>query len=290
MSRLYNLFAILALLSGGTLSAQMPNAELYLIKVQKKKDSLLAAKLFSISPQSGYNNQPSFSLDAKSLYFSSAPKGGITEVWLHEPGKNKNRLLGKRSISAYSPREVFAGELYVVCVEKDSTQRIHCLNTLNGGDEKVLEPDSVGYYSFLNRDTLVYYKLTEPHSLYVYALSQKKERWLCDRPARSFQALDRHRLLYALKDSSQTSILIYDFALHKAASYAQAPAGAENFQWHPLLGLLSSEASRILQWQEKEKRWKTLFELSPFGLKFISRFQLSPDTKHLALVQVLPDK
>lgn len=237
-----------------------------------------------ISAQEGYNNQPSFSLDEKRLYFSSATLNGQSDIWYYDFRSKKTLLLAPTTISEYSPQEVKAGLLYAVCVEADSSQKIHAIDVISGKERAVLTPDSVGYYNMLNADSLVYFKLTEPQSLRVYSISKEKESWLGDHPGRSFRTVNRHQLIYILKDSLSNDIMLYDFALQKARVLATCPPASEDLFWHPRLGLLRSEKSQILQWQEKAESWKCIVDLKHLGLSGISRFVFDQKLKQLVLV------
>lgn len=264
--------------------SQLPACDLYLLRLRMVKDSLVAEKSITISAQKGYNNQPSFSLDEKRLYFSSAALNGQSDIWYYGLKSKKTLPLASTAISEYSPQEVQSGLIYAVCVEADSSQKIHAIDALSGKERAVLTPDSVGYYSMLNADSLAYFKLTEPQSLRVYSISQEKESWLGDHPGRSFRTVNRHQLIYVLKDSLNNSIMLYDFALQKARVLATCPPASEDLFWHPRLGLLRSEKSQILQWQEKNKTWKTLLDLKDMGLKGITRFVFDRNLKQLVLV------
>lgn len=277
-------FVVLFIYSLQAVFAQLPKTDLYLIKLQKNGDSLFPAKATSISPQAGYNNQPSFSLDESCIYYSSAGTNTATEIWRYTLRKKKNQQLTFTALSEYSPREIKPGLLSAVTVEADSSQRIHYIDAASGTHIWVLEPDSVGYYSFLNEDSLVFYKLTDPHSLRLYRISNQTETWLGNQPARGFIAINRHALLYALKDSVRNELLLYDFGLHKASTITFCPPESEDYFWHPELGLLRSEKSQVLQWNIITSRWRILFDFSSHGIKDITRFALDKNLNYLVLV------
>jgi hypothetical protein len=70
-----------------------------------------------------------------------------------------------------------------VVVEKDSAQRVWQFN-MDGTFKTIVHEgtDSIGYHTWLNADTLMYYKLTEPHSLRVLDLKTNKDVWICNQP------------------------------------------------------------------------------------------------------------
>lgn len=283
MKRL-RVFIVLFLGTASCTFAQMPVTDIHFIKLRKEGDSLLATKCMSISPQTGYNNQPSFSLDEKSIYFSSSGNSKQTEIWCFDLRKKKTRQVTYSAISEYSPQEIQAGYIHAVTVEADSSQKIHLVDATTGLHQQVLNIDSVGYYCFLNQDSLVYYKLTEPHSLRLYSISGNSEVWLGDLPARGFKAINRHALIYALKDSGHFEIMIYDFALQKAKTVTFCSTESEDYFWHSELGILRSEKSKIYRWNTRYSSWDPLLDLSSFGIKTITRFAFDKNLKHLVVI------
>jgi len=267
--------------------AQMPDTEIWLVTLKKEKDSLIPGKVLNLSQHKGYDNQPSFSLDGKSLYYVSSDSTQQTDIINYNLRSGKKQNISKSVLSEYSPQEIKPGLLYSVVVEKDSSQTIHEINALTGVHQKVLEPDSVGYYCFLNADTIVYYKLTEPHSLRTYVLSTKKENWLGNSPTRGFKPLNAYTLVYSLKDSTKTEVFQYNFRLQKAKLLCTYIGAGEDLFWHPKLGLLRSEGTRIFQFQEKTSKWVLFFDLSKFGLHRLTRFALDAELKHLVLIDNL---
>jgi hypothetical protein len=158
---------------------------------------------------------------------------------------------------------------------------------LTGMDEKKITIDSVGYFNFLNEDTLIYYKLTAPHSLRYYVLNNGEDRWLADSPVRTFKTINRHQLIYGLKDSTQVIFYVYDFLLHKAREYARYPSLNEDILWHAQLGLLKSEGNKLLRFDEASGKWLVLYDLTGFGIKKITRFHLDAKNKYLVIVNNL---
>jgi len=97
--------------------------------------------------------------------------------------------LTKSQVSEYSPTIIPNGIGFSsVLVEKDSAQRLWLFN-LNGTFNSIVheKTDSIGYHTWLNTDTLLYYKLSEPHSLHVLDLKSNKDVWICNHPTRAFK-------------------------------------------------------------------------------------------------------
>jgi hypothetical protein len=61
----------------------------------------------------------------------------------------------------------------------------------------------------------------------------------------------------------------------------------EDFIWHPKLGLIKSEGSDLMNYNEKTNTWDILFSFTNLGIKKITRFVFDSKTKQLAIVSNL---
>lgn len=270
------------------LVAQLIDSDVWLFKIEKNKNIQTLTNPLNITNRKGYDNQPSFSNDDKKIFYVSIREDKQADIYYYDLKRKKNIQFTKTLESEYSPSESqHENEISSVIVEKDSSQRIHFLNLLTGSDENKFEFDSVGYYTFLNKDTVVYYKLTEPHSLRYFIKKTKEDKWLGDYPIRTFKAINRHTLIYGLKDSLKVIFYTYNFLLHKAKKYAQFNTKNEDITWQAPYGLIKSEAAILFRFDELKQDWVIFFDLSEFGIKKITRFTFDSKNKYLVIVNNL---
>ena len=270
------------------LMAQLPNSDLWLFSIKPSKENIELKNPLNINNREGYDNQPSFSEDGKKLFYVSIKEDKQSDIYFYDIKKKQNIRFTNTTESEYSPTQSPNSELIsTVIVEKDSAQRIHLLNGKSAHDDGKFEMDSVGYFSYLNTDTLVYYKLTDPHTLKVFIKSNQTDFLICQSPIRGFKAINRHCLLYGIKDSLFTTYFKYDFLLGRAYRYAQSSAQSEDLVWHPIFGLLISDKANILKYIPETSSWQVLFDLSPFGIKKITRFAFDNKTNYLVVVNNL---
>lgn len=281
MKLLYSLF-LLPLLA----LAQMPESDVWLFQLKSVKGSVLPLVVSgnNITGRAGYDNQPCFTPDGKKVIYSSA-RDNRNDLFVFHTGKKTTAPLHLTPESEFSPT-VWNGYLYSVVVEKDSSQTIHQLAVTTGTTVNVLPPDSVGYYQWLNNDTLLYYKLTAPHSLWAYSLKSRSEWCLAQQPIRTFRALNRTQFIYGIKDSSAVVFLQYNFLLHKAKIITRCEGAGEDFALHPQLGIVRAEGSRLLYYSSAEGKWEEWCDLGSFGVKKISRIVFSNDGKQLAISEL----
>jgi hypothetical protein len=281
---------IIALIFIPTLfQAQLPDTDIWLFKLERDKEQRPVLKEGrNLTQRKGYDNQPNFSKDGKSMYFTSIREDGQADIYTCQLKSGKINALTKTLESEYSPTLYEDGRLLSsVVVEKDSSQFIHLIEGLTGLSVGKLPIDSVGYCTFVNEDTLAYFKLTEPQSLRYYVRSSGEDRLLCTNPIRSLIRMNRHALLFGQKDSLGTTYYQYDFFLRKAVKICRTEAQGEDIIWDQELGLLRSDKSKILRYDRLTGGWETLYDLSLFGIHQLGRFRLDLTRHQLLVVQVL---
>lgn len=281
---------IISLFFAGTILAQLPETDIWLFKIQKKDTIYSYTNPLNITHRIGYDNQPTFSTDAKSILYVVIDSSKQSDIYQYNISKKVSVNITKSEVSEYSPTILPNGLGFsCVVVEKDSAQRLWNFN-LDGNFNSVahLDTDSIGYHSWLNNDTLLYYKLTNPHSLRVLNVKTNEDHWLCDNPSRAFKRIsNRSEFIYAIKDSAQTEFRIYNPTLRESKFYAAYPSASEDFIWHAELGLIKSENADLLRYNEQTKKWEVLFSFSDLGIKKITRFVFDSKTKQLTLVSNL---
>ena len=177
----------------------------------------------------------------------------------------------------------------VLHVTLDSIQAVKLLDlkTFTITNSNFSSFDSAGYYHFLNADTVLYYKLTEPHTLRYFVNSTKEDGFLGEHPCRTFKTVNRHSFMFGVKDSSSTRYFLYDVRLQKASLYASINSVNEDLIWHPIHGLLVSHQATILKYDPLQQKWDVLYDLSTFGIKKITRFCFDKKNKYLVVVNNL---
>ena len=269
---------------------QMPETDIWLFKIEKKDGKYLYTNSLNITHRAGYDNQPTFSLDGKSILYVLIDSTKQADIYQYSISKKTTINITKSQVSEYSPTIIPDGLGFSsVVVEKDSAQRVWQFN-LDGTFKTIVHEgtDSIGYHTWLGADTLMYYKLTEPHSLRVLDLKTNKDVWICNQPTRAFKKIgNSSRFIYGIKDSTSTQFRIYNPALRESSLYATYPSVNEDFIWHPELGLIKSEGFDLLRYTEQTKTWDVLFSFSSLGIKKITRFVFDSKTKQLAIVSNL---
>ncbi len=267
----------------------MPETDLWLAELDTKFPGKIKT-IVNITNRPGYDNQPSFSKNGKLIYFTSIHQDKQADVYACAVKSKKITQLTKTKESEYSPNETpFGNSMSVVAVLQDSSQVIQLLDlkTFTVINSPFSKFDSVGYYHFINTDTVLYYKLTNPHSLRCYSAKKNEGGFLGEHPCRTFKAVNRYTFMFGVKDSSSTRFFLYDVRLQKANLYASINSVNEDMIWHPIHGLLVSHQATILKYDLLQQKWSVLYDLSLFGIKKITRFCFDQTNKYLVVVNNL---
>jgi hypothetical protein len=212
------------------------------------------------------------------------------DIYQYNINRKQAINITKSDVSEYSPTILPNGLGFsAVVVEKDSAQRVWKFN-LDGTFNSIAHngTDAVGYHTWLNNDSLLYYKLTNPHSLRVLNLKTNEDVWICNNPCRAFKKIgNSSQFIYAIKDSASVVFRIYNPALRESKIYTTYPSANEDFIWHSEFGLIKSENADLMRYNEQTKTWGILFSFSNLGIKKITRFVFDSKTKQLAIVSNL---
>ena len=285
MSKLFKIL-FFVVLSAAEVSAQLPETDLWLFKLKTEDKKLILGEGKNITSRNGYDNQPSFTPNNKSVLYVSIREDNQADVYCYDIGKGLSFQLTKTKESEYSPNYTPDGKsISCVVVEADSTQRLWLYN-LDGTVKKCYNDgiDSIGYYSWLSNDTLLYYKLTELHSLRMYIETGKADKWICNSPSRAFKKLKGNDFIYGIKDSLQIQYRVYNPVIRRSDEFALHKSKSEDFVWNETLGLIKSEGAQILRYDVAAKTWNVLFDFSSLGIKKVTRFAFDYKNKNIVIV------
>lgn len=272
--------------SSSALMAQLPETDLWLFKLKSEKWQLLLDEGKNITSRKGYDNQPYFTPDDKFVLYVSIREDNQADVYSYNISKKISTQITKTKESEYSPCYTPDNKfISCVTVEADSTQLLW-LYSIDGSRHVCYNTsiDSIGYYLFLAPDTLIYYKLTEPHSLRLYNHNTKEDKWFCDNPSRSFKKMSGNLFMYAIKDSLKIQYRIYNAILKRSDLYAVHESNNEDFVWNNQLGLIKPDGAKLLRYDSQSRVWIVLFDFSKFGIQKITRFAFDKKNKYLVVV------
>ena len=286
LPKLRNLW--MAWLLAGSLQplAAQAGTDVYLAALSRKGATLRVGPPVNLTARPGYDNQPSFSPDGSSVYYSSA-REGQTDIYRYDLGPGRSQPVTATPESEYSPTVMpDPRRLSVIRVERDSTQRLWSFALDGSAPRLVLDSiKPVGYHVWLNADTLFLFVLGTPATLRRAELGQGTAEILARDIGRTLLGIPgRHAISYVQRDSTGGWIRSLDPVTGAGENIARLPEGNEFYAWTPQGDLLSARGNRLLRWAAAPQAWETVREFTEPGLQKITRLAVSPRGDRIALV------
>jgi len=293
------IFSFLFLISVSFASfAQNMNTDIYLVDFNYDK-GFSFSNLRNITKQKGYDNQPWFSPDGKSVYYTSMTADSTTDIFRYELKTGKfSRITRTEGTSEYSPQWTPDGKnISVVRVEEDGfTQRIWTFD-MNGKKARNPYPwlDSVGYYQWANDTMLTAFILgpNDEHTLRLVDIKHKTETVIGKKVGRSFHFCVEQecgnplsvRFLQKNK-ANEMMIYLYNFITKEVYEQFSPLEKSQDIVQYGNLRYFMSDGTKLYSYWGAAKfaHWSEVKEFSFPGITGITRLAVSADKKTLAFV------
>ena len=271
-----------------SLAAQAPGTDIYVASLNGKGSALKVGAVVNVTARAGYDNQPFFSPDGRSLFFTSG-RDGQTDIYRYNFASRAVTPVTTTPESEYSPTVMPGGKaLSVIRVERDSTQRLWAFPFEGGSPHLVLDSiKPVGYHVWLNRDTVFVFVLGTPATLRRAELKRGSAEILARDIGRTLLLVPgTRRVSYVQRDSSGGWIRTIDPVSGDGENVARLPEGTEFYTWTPGGDLLSTRGNALLRWDQSSASWATVAEFKEPGLQRMTRLAVSSKGDLIALVGV----
>lgn len=271
-------------------TAALPQYNLYLTDLS---DNLIVSNTIKINKTPTYINQPAFSADGKSLFFTleQAKDATVqTDIGFYSITEKQQQLLSKTALSEYSPTLLPDGSgLSVVVVEADQTQRLWKVDWQGHSSLLKAEPKGVGYHAWGPDQDLLLFILGDKEDNHTVRYLDKNGK-LTTLATGVGRALSwqpgTQKGYYTEAKQQQLYLSFYDVKTKTTTQTELAlPAGGQDLVWWSADTLLVSAGTKIYQWQATGTQgWTLWLDLSKDCGTEISRFALNKERSQLAFV------
>ena len=279
----------LLLLAAAPLAAQAPpGTDIYLMSLTREGSALSVGKPVNITARPGYDNQPHFTPDGKSILFTSQ-REGQTDIFLYRLADGNTAQVTRTPENEYSPTVMPDGKHFSVI--RDSTQYLWSF-TLEGAPARILLDSirPIGYHAWLNADTVFVFVLGQPATLRRAELARGTAAIVASNIGRALHRVPgKHAMSYAQRDSSGYWARVIDPVSGAGENLIRLPEGNEYYIWFGN-ELLSASGNRLLRWRPGDKEWSEVTRFTEPGLQQITRLAISPSGNSLALVGAEPPR
>ncbi len=286
-SAMFAAVAVAACVAVPTASAQSgpPSTDIFLAPISAREGIPVVGTPMPVATSPGYDNQPSFTLDGRSILYTSIRGDGQSDIYRYDADSKRTTRVTATPESEYSAAVTPGRDRFsVVRVEPDSTQRLWSF-ALDGTNPRLviesLKP--VGYYAWVDATHVAAFVLGRPNALALVDLSNGHADTLARNIGRSIARLpDGSGFSYVqMRDSTATLIVRRG---SNVQTWAVLPRGAEDVVWLPSGVVLASSGSKIYVWRAGDHAWSLAADLARDGLTQITRMAISPDGSQLAIV------
>ncbi len=269
-------------------SPPAPSSEVFLVPLAGQGATLAAGTPRNITNRSGYDNQPAFSRDGRSVYYTSTREDAQADIYRFDiAGSFTARVTTTAPESEYSAYPTADGRaLTVIRVERDSTQRLWRV-PLDGKPEQVLFPETkpVGYFAQPTDSTWVLFVLGTPVTMQMGYHGKGRTEIVGRNIGRSLHRIPgTTRASVVQKGTAPWQVMEFEPATRTFTPLVTLPAGSEDVAWSDGNTLLVGSGSKLLRWTRGSSGWTEIADYTGAGLRNITRLAVSPDGTMLAFV------
>jgi WD40 repeat protein len=240
-----------------------------------------------VNSEAGYNNQPSFMPDGRSILYTSI-KDKQADIYRYDINSGVTTRITRTPESEYSPTLMPDGKsISVVRVEADGTQRLWKFPLAGGEPSLILENiKPVGYHLWIDDHTLALFILGKPNTLQLADLRTGKAELITDNPGRSLRRIPHEDQFSFVQTVSDQEWLVksFDLKTRVLSTIIKTFPNVEDYAWTPAGLLLMANGSKLFSRQKSDWAWVEIADLSNAGLKSITRIAVSPKGDRIAVV------
>ncbi|MEM9896595.1 MAG: hypothetical protein AAF789_09530 [Bacteroidota bacterium] len=278
------LISIFVFASSCFLLAQ-PNTEVYLFDISYDQKGLPKGvkNPINISQNEGYDNQPAFWPDGKSILYSRTIKGQ-TEIARYFIDSKKTEIITRTlQGSEYSPTPTPNGKISSVRLDTTGLQLLYAYD-LDGNDEILIKDLVVGYHAWVSEDEIITFVLGDTITMQLVNVITNQNKIIGTNIGRSLHKIpNSNQFSYLDKSAEKWVIRARDAQNGMVESLTTPIQGSEDYCWTVNNEIIMSKENTLWIWR-KGMEWKLFADLSNFGISGVTRLQFSPSGEKLVLV------
>ena len=271
-----------------------PSTDIYLIPITvsaRDTATLVAGSPINVTHRAGYDNQPAFAPDGRTILYTSTRDDGQADIYRYEIATRRTSRVTSTPESEYSPTFIPGTRRFsVVRVERDSAQRLWSF-AIDGSDPRpvlrTIKP--VGYHAWLDTAHVALFVLGKPATLQVATLGTEHVDTVARDIARSLVSAGVRSASFAQRQAD-TNLVLTRLELDPASARSRVtpvgtmPKGAEFVAWTPTGAALTASGSRLFILRPGHREWEQVVDLAADGISDVTRLALSPNGRWLAVV------
>ena len=270
------------------LKAQLPETDIFICDVKKQNGKLEFSRPENITHRKGYDNQPYFMPDGKSLLFVAVPDTTQADIFKYDFASKKTSSVTNTKESEYSPMLAPGGkDISVVRVDADGGQRFYELPVSDMISAiHISGTDSIGYYCWLNDSSLAMFILGDAMTLQTLNIKTGERKLIASDIGRCMKlSNDKKSFYFVIKQNeNEWGIFEMNIATGEKKKVTSTLQGSEDYAIMPDGTFLMGNQGKLF-WLNfpADKEWREIVDFSEVLGDFY-RISVSSDGKRIAMV------
>ena len=278
-------------------SAQVPpGTDIFLVNISVSGSNFKIDNLINISRRPGYDNQPLFTPDGKSILYTSIREDNQADTYLYDIDRNSGyRFYFTTPEAEYSPTMMPDGNYYsAIRVEADGAQRLWKFPYFSDGVMEVIFENirPVGYHIWIDDYTAALFVLGDqsagtPVTLQIADTRTGRGEIVAENIGHALKMIPGKQAVSVVQKVSPGDwyIIEYDLTTKSSSNIIKTLPNQEDFCWHPNGTILMGNGSKLFKYTPgTDNDWVETFDFSGTGIDNISRLASSPDGSMLLIV------
>ncbi len=276
---LFNVFSALAL----------PTTDITIFDL-KALVSKAKSKIFHLTYRDGYDNQPKFAEDGKTIYFTRGitDKDGKsqTDIMAYNfESKQLTNISNSIDSSEYSPTPYQESALSIIGVADVNGKQYLNQLTINSSEQRTFSTavEPVGYHAWLNDKEAAVFVLGDVMTLQVlHTDGNRKPKILAKNIGRCLQRIAENKVSYTVGIDGQHHIYWLDKNHQSHDTEIVLPEGVQDYVWFNEKEVIFGKDSKLYRMSADSKT--EIVDLANLGINDISRLAFNKSNNRLAVV------
>jgi len=270
-------------------SPPAPDADVFLLPLILRGDTVRVGAPVNLTRRVGYDNQPSFARDSRSVLYTATVGDGPSDIYRYDLSTGLTTPIRRtRPESEYSARFTDDGKaVTVIRVEADSTQRLWQIPLDSSMAPRVLFPaiKPVGYFAQANDSLWALFVLGTPATLQLANSATGTADVIARNVGRSLHRIPGStNTSFVQKGGATWYVMQLNVLTRRVDTLIALPKGSEDVVWADSTTLLVGQGTTLSTWKRGTAAWAPVADLSFAPLANVTRLAVSDDRRWLALV------
>jgi Tol biopolymer transport system component len=263
------------------------DTDIYLFDLTHTDDGWSLTNPINISNNEGYDNQPSFSPDGYTLYYSSHRNGETDLVAYNTTTGSQSWLTNTSSRSEYSPTITpDSSFLSFISLTNDGVQEFRKIH-LGTGKETLIESNPIiGYFVWITPQSYLCFVLPtneQPATLQIHHTATGEKIILGERPGRSFHQIpSSNAVSYIQNIQDEASIFSYQLETDDSELIGSTLENSQDMAWLPTGEIIMGKGSELFI--NKGNDWYSIGNFESYSIYQITRIAINSTGTKIALV------